>query len=239
MNKTINVDEADEFIGYVEGYIATSSPDAHGDIIPPALIEEMAKRLEVDPQLQVMTLNHDPTQKTGRILEIRVDKKPGWAGLWARAGVFKSRPDVWKQFESGELRGFSVTVGVKDYSGKLPVDQTSGECEFRVVVPGAVWHEVDDLLRGAGAETYPLVRKALPAETVIYVSGSVASVSSLIFSIVGWLMTRRKQSGKDGQDIDVSVLIQEDRIRVTPDTAERIVRRVQMSSKKKGREKGD
>jgi hypothetical protein len=233
----INPDDRHQYIGYVEGYIATSTPDAHGDQIPPRLIDEMAKRVQTDVGLQEMTLNHDPSQKIGRILEIRVDKKPGWVGLWAKAGIFKDRPDAWELLESGNLKGFSVTVGVKDYSGKVSLAHPSGECQFRVAVPGAVWHDVDDLLRGAGADTYPVVRKAFSAETVIAVSGAVASVPSLVFSLLGWLQSRNKAAGGGTEDVHINIVVEERRIQLSPDTADEIIQRVRVSVRKKNRRK--
>ena len=96
----------------VEGFCGTTDFDLSGDIIT----EEAFQHSEQD-LLQNSTLleNHNTDKRVGRILETKSTSK----GLWVKALISKTVPDIWKQIQEGVLNKFSirgkVITAVKEY----------------------------------------------------------------------------------------------------------------------------
>ncbi len=181
----------EEFIGYIEGYLATTNVDSQGDRLTPEAIESFANQLRDNPEKRIMFFNHDTTQPIGYITEFHVDTKGQWKGIFAKAGIYKTRPDVWDKIESGELRGFSYGARIlkMEYS-KMPNHKVS----FSVEVKISDWHNIRDMLSQMGAQVDPVVKKGADFPTILYVTTSILALPGTIYGLYSiW----QKLSGRD------------------------------------------
>jgi hypothetical protein len=194
--------ESDEFIGYVGGYLVTTDVDSQGDKLTPEVVEQFAEQLRENPAKRTLFLSHDTTQPTGYITEFHIQTKGTWKGLYAKVGIYKSRPDVWKMIESGQLTGFSYGGRILRMEEHMSINDDA--CSFSVEVRGIDWHIVKDTLAKMGGSIEVTVRKAADFPTIINVTASVATIAGLIFQ----LYTINKRSGRPksaGHSIIISI----------------------------------
>ncbi len=179
----------EEFIGYVEGYLATTGIDSHGDRLTPEALESFAKQLKNKPSLRTLHLNHDTSQPIGYIVDFAVENKGQEKALRAKVGIYKSRPDVWADMQSGKLSGFSF--GAKLINKELS-EVTENDCTFSVEVEGKEWHDFNDLLESMGARVDVYVQKAVDIPTIITVTCALLSLPGTIYGI--FTLAKRKSS---------------------------------------------
>jgi HK97 family phage prohead protease len=94
----------------IEGYANTSTKDRVGDVVLPAAFE---KTLATYMQNPVLLANHDWNDPCGKVLEAKITDK----GLWIKARISDTRPDIKTLINEGCLRTFSIGYNevVADY----------------------------------------------------------------------------------------------------------------------------
>ena len=86
----------------IEGYASTDAVDSFNEVIEP---EAFRKWLPQFLQFPVGLLNHAWFDKPiGKIIEAEIRER----GLWVRALVSKTAPDIWQLIQEGILKAFSV-----------------------------------------------------------------------------------------------------------------------------------
>jgi len=189
------------FIGYVEGYICTTDVDSHEDKLTPEAINNIKKQIEQNPTLRIICLQHDTSQSCGQILELRIETRGKWKGLWAKVGIHEDREDVWKMIENRELTGFSIAGRVLEYELKL-IQKEELMYKFDLEVDPQQWTEIKDILDTEGIQSEVYIRKALNIPTIISV---VASGLFIIDKLYEYWKNRKKKR----QDINIKIVIQE------------------------------
>ncbi len=100
---------------YIEGYAGSTELDLVGDIIT----EEAFKIAENDLVGNSTVLyNHDPEQPIGKIEEVKATPK----GLWIKALISQTVPDIWQKVKEGVLNKFSIRGKVVDAVKKFIKD---------------------------------------------------------------------------------------------------------------------
>lgn len=184
----------EEYLGFIEGYAATTDIDSHGDQLSPEAIEKMAEQIKSNPVLRIAPYNHDMNQPMGYITDVRVDTKGSWKGLHVTMGVYKSRPDLWEKVKSGEIKGFSYKAKILEMEYKKMKDI---KCSFDIEVNNQDWNQIYDMLTTMGAKVEPVVSKAIDVPTVITVSVSILALPGAIYGIYNlWNMLRGKNKGQ-------------------------------------------
>ena len=184
----------EEYLGFIEGYAATTDIDSHGDQLSPEGIEKMAEQIKSNPALRIAPYNHDMNQPMGYITDVRVDTKGSWKGLHVIMGVYKSRPDLWEKVKSGEIKGFSYKAKILEMEYKKMKDI---KCSFDIEVNNQDWNQIYDMLTTMGAKVEPVVSKAIDVPTVITVSVSILALPGAIYGIYNlWNTLRGKNKGQ-------------------------------------------
>jgi HK97 family phage prohead protease len=191
----------EEFIGYVEGYAATTSVDSQGDQLTPEAIEKFADDLRRNPEKRTIYFQHDTTQPMGYITDFYVDTKGAWKGLRIKVGIYKSRPDVWEMIESGKLTGFSY--GAKILKMEEHMRANDNECSFSIEVKDHDWQIIKDILVKMGAKVDVIVQKAADFPTILSVTASTLTIAGLIFQLYT-LHKRSKHQKTSGHSIVIS-----------------------------------
>lgn len=96
---TKSADGSDECI--IEGYANTSTKDRVGDVVLPVAF---AKSLETYLKNPVLLANHDWNDPCGRVLEAKITEN----GLWIKARISDTRPDIKTLIREGCLSTFSI-----------------------------------------------------------------------------------------------------------------------------------
>lgn len=100
---------------YIEGYAGSTELDLVGDIIT----EEAFKIAENDLVGNSTVLyNHDPEQPIGKIEEVKATPE----GLWIKALISQTVPDIWQKVKEGVLNKFSIRGKVVDAVKKFIKD---------------------------------------------------------------------------------------------------------------------
>jgi HK97 family phage prohead protease len=92
-------DGSDECI--IEGYANTSTKDRVGDVVLPSAFEKSLPTYLSNP---ILLANHDWNDPCGKVLEAKITDK----GLWIKARVSDTRPDIKTLIREGCLRTFSI-----------------------------------------------------------------------------------------------------------------------------------
>ncbi|MEM4288016.1 MAG: HK97 family phage prohead protease [Candidatus Caldarchaeum sp.] len=103
--------DEDEFIGFFEGFAATSDIDFEGDRFTEEVIVKNSATLLGKPVL--LMHGRDRTvgdAAVGRIVEARYESGKG---LWIKAGIFKVFENVWRMVKNGILNALSIGGYVK------------------------------------------------------------------------------------------------------------------------------
>lgn len=101
--KALNPDEdAQQFLGAIEGYASTDSIDWYGEIIDPqAFIAHIAEYMK----FPVVLPNHQwGALPIGKVTRAEVHEH----GLWVRAVISKTAVDIWQLIQEGILKAFSI-----------------------------------------------------------------------------------------------------------------------------------
>lgn len=100
---------------FIEGYAGSTELDLVGDIIT----EEAFKIAENDLVGNSTVLyNHDPEQPIGKIEEVKATPE----GLWIKALISQTVPDIWQKVKEGVLNKFSIRGRVVDAVKKFIKD---------------------------------------------------------------------------------------------------------------------
>jgi len=100
---------------FIEGYAGSTELDLVGDIIT----EEAFKLAENDLVGNSTVLyNHDPEQSIGKIEEVKAMPE----GLWIKALISQTEPDIWQKIKEGVLNKFSIRGRVVDAVKKFIKD---------------------------------------------------------------------------------------------------------------------
>lgn len=100
---------------YIEGYAGSTELDLVGDIIT----EDAFKIAENDLLGNSTVLyNHDPEQPIGKIEEVKATPE----GLWIKALISQTVPDIWQKVKEGVLNKFSIRGKVVDAIKKFIKD---------------------------------------------------------------------------------------------------------------------
>jgi len=191
-----------KFIGYVEGYICTTNVDSHGDKLTPEAIESIKDQIERDPTLRTMYLQHEVSQPCGEILELRIDTKSEWKGLWAKVGIYKNRKDVLGMIENKELTGFSIAGRVLEEQKLEVCSEKDLIYKFDLEVDPQYWGEIKDILDKKGIQSEVYVRKALDIPVIISVA---ANGLFIIDKLYDYWKNRKKQ----GVNINIKIVIED------------------------------
>lgn len=184
----------EEYLGFIEGYTATTDIDSHGDQLSPEAIEKMAEQIKSNPKLRIAPYNHDMNQPMGYITDVRVDTKGSWKGLHVTIGVYKSRPDLWEKVKSGEIKGLSYKAKILEMEYQKMNDI---QCLFDIEVNSQEWNQIYDMLLKMGAKVEPVVSKAIDIPAVITVSISILTLPGAIYGIYNlWNKIRGKNKGQ-------------------------------------------
>jgi len=184
----------EEYLGFIEGYVATTDIDSHGDQLSPEAIENMAEQIKNNPKLRIAPYNHDMNQPMGYITDVRVDTKGSWKGLHLTMGVYKSRPDLWEKVKSGEIKGLSYKAKIIEMEYQKMNDI---QCSFDIEVTSQEWNQIYEMLMKMGAKVEPVVSKAIDVPTVITVSLSVLTLPGAIYGIYNlWNKIRSNNKGQ-------------------------------------------
>ncbi len=110
---------------YIEGYAGSTELDLIGDIIT----EEAFKKSEQDLVGNSTVLyNHDPEQPIGKVEATKATAE----GLWIKALISKTVPDIWQKVKEGVLNKFSIRGRVKD-AVKRFIKEVNGKIVNKVV----------------------------------------------------------------------------------------------------------
>jgi len=187
------------FIGYVEGYICTTDIDLHGDRFAPEAIDRIKEQIEQNISLRTVYLEHDISQPCGEILNLRVEKREGWKGLWVKVGIYKDREDVWEKIEKKELKGFSLAGKVLEFQRFKNVGEEAAY-KFDLEVDSSLKWEIKEILDKEGVKSEVYIRKAWDIPTII----SVTTNALVIVDILHKYWINRK---KQGQNITLNIVI--------------------------------
>lgn len=92
--------DGDDWI--IEGYASTDAVDSYGEIVEP---EAFRRFLPKFAEFPVVLLNHAWFDKpVGKILEAEIRPR----GLWVKAQISKTAPEVWTMIGEGILKAFSI-----------------------------------------------------------------------------------------------------------------------------------
>ena len=214
----------EKYIGYTEGFIATTSVDADGDLLAPDAIESMASQLRSNPKLRTVYLNHDMSQPVSEIIEFEVRRKGDWKGLWAKVGVFADRADVWRMMERGELTGFSFGARVSEAKtvNSIGVDSNnpSEKYNFQIEVDNRSKWDVKDILDSEGIQNQLIVRKAMDAVSIIVVTAASLQIIYVLYAF--W-----QQKRKSERDFNITVNIGNMNVDFSQHTPEEIVSKIE------------
>jgi HK97 family phage prohead protease/HK97 family phage major capsid protein len=109
----------------IEGYASTDAVDSYNEIIEPEAFRKWLPRFMEFP---VSLVNHAWFDKPiGKILDAAIDMR----GLWVRALISKTAPDIWQLIQEGILKAFSV--GFSGVTLEKPMDDPAKP---------AIWKEV-------------------------------------------------------------------------------------------------
>lgn len=217
----------DRFIGYIEGYLATTDVDSQGDRLTPEALENFAKQIKANPALRTTYLSHDTTQPVGYIVDFSIETKGDWKGLRAKVGVYKTSPDAWEMIESGKLKGFSFGGKVK--MAKKTV--TNKKCNFSLEAKVEDYHQISDLLSQSGADVETIVQKAADFPTLFNVATSALALPGTIYGLYT-LCKKIKASAKSGS-YWVKIKTTQKTLNFDENTIEEIIHEVEVSSKHK------
>jgi len=196
------------FIGYVEGYICTTDVDSHGDKFTSEPIDSIKQQIEQNPSLRIIYLqHHKKSPPCGEILKLQIDTKGEWKGLWAKAGIYKDRKDVWEMIENRELTGFSIGGRVLEFE-RMEACHKEGKLMFKfdLEIDPQSWGEIKELLdRENGVKSEVYIRKAVDIPTIITV---VASGLFIIDKLYEYWKNRKRQ----GQNPNIAVVIRDTKI---------------------------
>jgi hypothetical protein len=184
-----------EFIGYVEGYVATTSVDSQGDQLTPEAIEKFADDLRRDAKKRTIYLQHDTTQPMGYITDFYVETKGAWKGLRIKVGIYKSRLDIWEMIESGKLTGFSY--GAKILKMEEYMRTNDDECSFSIEIRDCDWQIIKDTLLKMGAKVDVIVQKAADFPTILGVTASTLTIAGIIFQL--YILHKRSKHQKTSE----------------------------------------
>lgn len=117
----IRADAGDDWL--IEGYASTDAVDSYNEVIEP---EAYRKWLGKFAEFPILLLNHSWFDKpVGKILEAEIRPR----GLYVKAQISKSAPEIWQMIQEGILKAFSV-----GFRGVSRVD-TEGQ--------PSVWKEIE------------------------------------------------------------------------------------------------
>ncbi len=214
------VDE--EYIGYIEGYLATTNLDSQGDKLTPQALESFTEWLKKNPAKRTLHLNHDMTQPIGYVTDFYIETKGDWQGLRARVGIYKTRPDAWEMCQSGKLTGFSYGAKfIYEELGKMSKE----ECSFTVEIKGLDYHEFMDMLAQMGARVEVYVQKAADFPTILTVACSLLGLPGTIYGI--YTMVKKKSAGTSSIKIKTS----RRELNFNDHTVEEITKEIEMTVK--------
>lgn len=191
----------EEFIGYIEGYAATTSVDSQGDQLTPEAIEKFADDLRENLKKRTIYFQHDTTQPMGYITDLYVDTKGAWKGLRIKVGIYKSRPDIWEMIESGKLTGFSYRAKILKMEEHMRTNDK--ECSFSIAIRDPDWQIIKDTLLMMGAKVDVTVQKAVDFPTILSVTASTLTIAGIIFQLYT-LHKRSKHPKTSGHSIVIS-----------------------------------
>lgn len=216
----------EEFIGHIEGYLATTDVDSQGDRLTPEAIEQFAEQLRINPDKRTLFYNHDMTQPMGYLIEFHVETKGSWKGIFAKAGIYKSRPDLWDKMKSGEIKGFSYSAKILDMEYNK---MQNNECYFSIEIKSDDWHDIRDMLSQMGAHVEPIVKKAADFPTILNVVTSILALPGIIY---GLYTMWGKLSGRDKtKGTWMRIVTTQRKFSFEGSTVEEIVKEIEISSK--------
>ena len=93
--------DTDEKNWYLEGYITNSNVDSEDDFLTDAALSKVADQI---PLNSTMLYNHNIDQPIGKI--VASEKRP--MGVWVRAYISKTVPNIWQQVKEGIIKKFSI-----------------------------------------------------------------------------------------------------------------------------------
>ena len=92
---------------FIEGYAGSTELDLVGDIIT----EDAFKGAETDLiNNSTVLYNHDPEQPIGKVESTKATKE----GLWIKALISKTAPEIWQKVKEGVLNKFSIRGRVEN-----------------------------------------------------------------------------------------------------------------------------
>jgi HK97 family phage prohead protease len=225
-NRNEDNTKENEYIGFIEGYAATTDVDLHGDKLTPEAIENMAEQINNNPKLRIAPYNHDITQPMGYITDFRVDTKGSWKGLHIKVGVYKSRPDLWKKVLSGDIKGFSYGARIREMEYKKMPDTN---CSFTIEIINEEWHQICDILSKLGAKVEPDVRKAWDTPIIITVTLSILTLPASIYGLYD--LWKRLGGKSKGQWMKIKTIKR--KFDFNTNTVEEITNEIELDSKNK------
>lgn len=187
-----------DFIGYIEGYICTTSIDSHGDKFLPEDIDSFKNQIDQNQRLRIMYVKHNIEGPSGEMVEYRVDTKGKWKGLWAKIGIYKNRKDVWEMHKSGKLTGFSVGVKLVEKNSSF-----TEKDKFFIKINPQYWHEIKEILDKENIKTEVYLKKALD-ESAIF-SLIITTGYFVIDKLYDYWKTKREKD----KNVNISITIQE------------------------------
>jgi len=211
-----------DFIGYVMGYICTTDLDAHGDRFSPEFIDNFKKKIDQDPMLRIIKLQHNVKDSSGEMIEYRVDTKGKWKGLWAKVGVYKNRKDVWEMIEKGELTGFSVSLKSSGFN-------FTKKNKIFIKIDPQYWREITGIFDKINIKTDVYLKKALGEQAIISIIIPVGLF--IIDKIYNYWKTKRE----DDKNINININIQNNNynfITSSPDEIKKRLRSLQENETK-------
>lgn len=96
----VKQDDSGEWI--IEGYASTDAVDSYNEIVDPKAFTPYLSKFREFP---VLLLNHEwGSQPIGKIVDAEIRER----GLWIKALISKTAPDVWMLINEGILKAFSI-----------------------------------------------------------------------------------------------------------------------------------
>ena len=102
-----STEEDTSYLGYIEGYAATSHLDRYGEVISDQALFNGAADLLKHPTV-FADHQYSISKAVGRVLESTFEKTEEMSGIKVKLGISKTETDLWTKSQEGIVRTFSI-----------------------------------------------------------------------------------------------------------------------------------
>jgi len=202
-----NNNTQEKFCNFIQGFIATTSIDSHGDKLTVKCLTDMETVLKNHPEKRKMTLNHEKGNHIGEIVETKIIDEEGIKKLWVKVGIYKGKEKVLEMIKRGELKGFSWEgiFNEKDFENS----------KIKIEIDGKYHHEIENILENAKIKYSVHLKKSADALTVI---GLLLTGIGNLIGIIGLIIALKNKN----PTMNINIIINNQKIPVNKDNEEKI-----------------